>query len=50
MGCVELDNPGAQSLIDGITKCARAGFNSDDLSTEKLDAENIKSLTSYIFL
>lgn len=48
--CVELDNPGAQSFVHSITESSSASLDSDDLRSEKLDSEDVESLSSDIFL
>jgi hypothetical protein len=50
VSCVELDDPGAQGFVDGITQGARASFDCDDLGAEKLDTKDVEGLASYIFL
>lgn len=50
VGCVKLDNPGAQRFVDGISESLGAGFNGNDLGAEELDAEDVECLSSYIFL
>jgi hypothetical protein len=48
--CIELDDPGAHSFIDSVSEGAGAGFDSDDLSAEELDSEDIQGLASYVLL
>lgn len=48
VGSVEVDNPGAEGLVDSITEGAAAGVDGNDGSTKKSHTEDIESLTTDI--
>lgn len=48
VGVGKVDDPVAESLVDGVAEGAAAGLDGDDLGAEKLHAEDVESLATDI--